>query len=122
MSFKQWLESTEGLEYLLGPKGQLPQIGPEEGVAIQDGIARYVSPHGSYRYVFYQHGAAVSALQLVTMDQKTASIANVYTVPNLRGQGLATQLLQAAKKDFPTISHSPHLSDDGAAWKKKVER
>lgn len=29
-------------------------IGPETGRQVQNGISKYVSPHGSARYVYYQ--------------------------------------------------------------------
>ncbi len=36
------------------PPNRVPMIGPETGRQVQNGISKYVSPHGSARYVYYQ--------------------------------------------------------------------
>jgi GNAT superfamily N-acetyltransferase len=108
--------------YLLGP-GKVPGIGPEKGRKPSgDGVAKYVSPHGSYRYVAYVGGEPVSALQVVSQDSKNATIANVYTAPEARQQGWASKLLQQARRDFKSVEHAKdeHVSDEGKAWREKV--
>ena len=108
----------EYLRVYLAPRGQCPGVGPERGSARLEGIAKYVSPHGSVRYVLYAHGSAVAVVQLVTMDGRTAKVANAYVVPELRRRKLASLLLKRARQDFRVIEHSTHLSESGRGFAK----
>jgi GNAT superfamily N-acetyltransferase len=125
MNFKKWLlvESQEpDLAYLLGPAGTIPQIGPEKQIGnASDGSVKFLSPHGSYRYVYYIEGKPVSALQIVSKDGRNGNVANVYTTPEYRRQGLASKLLDRARQGFESIIHSKDLSTLGAMWKNKVQ-
>ena len=115
----KYMGTEPDLSYLLSPPGEVPHIGPESGESINHGIARYDSPHGSYRYVYYHDGQAVSALQVVSKDKRTgAQVANVFTHPNFRRQNFATQLLRQAQTDFRTIQHRPRdeRSDPANKW------
>lgn len=114
--------SKEPLSVYLAPKGAVPGIGPERGRVLHDGISRYTSPHGSFRYVFYQSGVALAALQVMSRDGHHAIIANVYTVPEARKGGLARELLSRARRDFKTVVHAAegHLSEAGKAWRDRV--
>lgn len=110
MHFRTWFHEQEepNLSYLLNAPGAVPHIGEETGEPVNHGIARYDSPYGSYRYVYYLDGQAVSALQVVTMDKRRgAKVANVFTHPDFRRQQLATQLLQQAQSDFRTVQYPP---------------
>ena len=113
---------SEYLTVYLGEPGTVPGIGSERGQKPTSGIARYKSPHGSVRYVWYEHGAPLSALQVVTRDGKHAVIANVYTVPSSRRGGLGGALLARARRDFQTVSHAggEHLSSAARAWRDKL--
>ena len=105
------------LSYLLGPKGTIRAIGHEDGPdPPRDGIARYRSPEGSYRYVYYVRGEPVSALQVMTRDKKHARVANAWTAPRARRHGYASKLLQQARRDFKTVEHSDDQSPDAVAW------
>ena len=117
MNFKAWFEQEDPqLHYLLGAPGTLPQIGDETGDPVNDGIARYDSPHGSYRYVYYINGQPVSALQVVSRDRRQgAKVANVFTHPDFRRQKLATQLLQQAQSDFRDVQHQPRDTRSASA-------
>ena len=106
--------------YVLLPPGQTAQIGPERGTPINEGIACFDSPHGSYRYVFYRHGEIVSGLQVMSRDGAHGSIAYVFTRPEHRREKLAMRLLQAARQDFESVDHSTDLSDYGRLWKRGV--
>lgn len=110
----------DDLEVYLSPAGAIPGIGPEKGRTPRggDGIAKYTSPHGSTRYVAYQGGVAVAALQVVSRDGRTARTANVYTIPEGRRQGWASRLLARARKDFERVEQAPseHRSAEGDAW------
>lgn len=122
MNFKIWLENSEpDLSYLLLPKGQVPQIGLEKGRSKKNGIAKYKSPNGSYRYVLTVNNTIISALQIVSQDGIIGYVANVFTDKNFRRRGLARKLLDEAKKDFKGIEHSKHLSELGKLWIKGTE-
>jgi predicted GNAT family acetyltransferase len=112
----------EHLAVYLGDPGTVPGIGLKRGKKPTSGIARYKSPHGSVRYVWYEHGAPLAALQVVTRDGKKATIANVYTVSARRREGLAAALLARARRDFATVEHAAeaHLSATGRAWREKI--
>jgi len=113
---------SEYLAVYLGDPGTVPGIGPERGKKPTSGIARYKSPHGSVRYVWYEHGRPLAALQVVTRDGKQAQIANVYTVPARRREGLAAVLLAKSRHDFQTVAHAgeANLSADARAWREKL--
>ena len=108
------------LQYLVWPPGETEEIGPERGKAVRDGIALFTSPHGSYRYVLYKDGEAISALQVVSEDKTHAKIANVYTASAYRRTGAAKMLLDRARRDFTTVVHSKHLTTEGKAWRAGV--
>lgn len=124
MKFKQWLiENSEiDLSYLLAGPGQVPQIGQEKGYPdfTKNGSVKYVSPHGSYRYLYFVDGKPVSALQVVSRDGKTATVANVYTLPEHRKKGYAAELFERAKQGFEKLTHSKDLSTAGSLWASKV--
>jgi len=110
MNFRKWYNEQEepNLSYLLSPPGKVPHIGEETGEPVHHGIAKYDSPYGSYRYVYYLDGQPVSALQVVARDKRSgAKVANVFTHPDFRRQKFATQLLQQAQSDFRTIQYPP---------------
>ena len=104
--------------YLADP-GEVPGIGAERGKRPERGLATYRSPHGSVRYVWYQDGRAVAALQVVARDKRLATVANVYVLPAHRRLGLASLLLDQARADFREVRHADeaHLSEAGRAWR-----
>jgi hypothetical protein len=114
--------SPDPLAVYLAPRGQIPGIGPERGQTPLTGIARYVSPHGSVRYVLYEHGTPFAVLQVVTRDNRHATIANVYVVKSRRREGLARALLTRARRDFQTVVHAEeaNISTAGKAWRARV--
>lgn len=110
------MDSNEGLAYLLGPVGTTPTIGKETGKPVPDGIAVHKSAEGSCRYVYYKAGKPAAAIQVVSRDGKTAQVANAFTAPEFRRQGLATLLMQRIRRDFKNVSHSDDRSGVGNAW------
>lgn len=111
------------MEALLREPGKTGLIGPETGKVPARGIGVYKSENGSTRYVMYIEAWPVSVLQVVSKDGKSAVIANVFTIPDQRRQGLATELLRRARQDFETIEHAKKadMSADGMKWEKSVE-
>jgi predicted GNAT family acetyltransferase len=113
-----------GLEVYLNDPGKVPGIGAERGKKpTGNAIAKYVSPHGSTRYVAYVEGEPVSALQVVSKDKKTAIIANVFTTPEARRQGWASRLLATARHDFKIVQHASEedISEEGKKWRNVVK-
>lgn len=112
-------ETSEYLSTYLGDPGTVPGIGVERGKKPTSGIGRFKSLHGSVRYVWYEHGVPLAALQVVTRNGKQATIANVYTVSARRREGLAAALLAKARRDFRAVEHAEeaHLSPEGRAWR-----
>lgn len=109
-----------GLADNLAPPGKAPHIGDERIVLDpHTGIGLYISPHGSYRYVFKINGEAVSGLQLVARNRRVAFVAQVFTADNYRRLGYASRLLNKAREDFKTVNPATDLSDDGKAWTAK---
>lgn len=111
-------EETDGMRKILAPRGETGMAGEETGKHVADGISKYKSKSGSYRYVYSEGGEALSALQVVSKDGVEGLAANVYTLPKHRRKGLATKLYEAARKDFPQLEHNEHQTEDG---KKLVE-
>lgn len=109
------------LRHLLLPKGALVHVGIEHGDAVQDGIAAWSSEVGM-RYVLMQQDNAIAALQIVEVSPGRGMVAGVYTRTECRRQGLATGLLQRAKRDFDTIEHIVTMTKDGRAWAAAVTR
>lgn len=114
-------QSSEGLAYLLSHVESRKYVGPEKHSGIpENGVSRHVSGNGSHRYVMHVNGEPVSAVQVVSREKGVGQVANAYTHPDYRRQGHARALLQHAANDFPTLTHSDHLSGDGAAWRNAV--
>lgn len=115
---------TEALRSKLAPRGMCPEIGPETGREVRDGVACYVADYGkgvrSHRYVFYRAGQAISVLQVVSLPSEPGDgvTAIVYTEPEWRRQGIATKLLESAARDFKNVHPAPKKdqSQEGAAW------
>jgi len=112
--------SSYDLEYLLSPRGKVRQIGAEKGRYQPNGISLFVSPHGSYRYVWSVGGEIVGVAQFMSRDGKKAISSNTYVDPSYRRQGIATKLQRQALKDFEELDYHADRSDDGDAWVKSV--
>lgn len=113
---------SDDLSTLLADRGRYPGVGVEAGRAVRDGIALYRDPYGSFRYVLYDAGEPVGGLQVMSSDGKHAVIANVYVVPSRRRHGVASALLERARRDFKSVRHADdqHLSEAGRAFAQAV--
>lgn len=121
---RDYMAADPDLSYLLNPPGQVPYIGPETGEPVNHGIARFEDPYGSHRYVMYQNGQAVAAIQVVSKDRRSgAHLANVFTHPDHRRERYATQLLRQAQSDFRSIGFPPRdeRSDSANDWLDGIE-
>lgn len=105
---------------MFAPKGMSKRIGPESGRTVRSGVSVFRSPHGSVRYMLSEDGEPLSVLQVVETAPGTAVIAQVLTRPEFRRMGLASRLLERARKDYRQVLHSEHLTDEGAQWSKAV--
>jgi len=108
-------ESTEPVSLLLHGCEAMTGIetkqygGPPE-------IDLYVSPLGSWRYVYQIDGRPCGVLQVVSRNGRDGQIANVYVLPAFRRRGIASELLREARKTFHTVHHSEYLSTDARRW------
>lgn len=109
---------SNGLEVYLSGQGSVPGIGHETGRARTNGVSRFVSPHGSYRYVMYAEGVPLAAMQVVSQDGVYARVANVYVRPEVRRRGLASALFKRAQRDFLRLDHASESSrsPEAKAW------
>ena len=114
-------EFSEDLIAFLGNKSSVPAIGEEKGKKVDNGISKYTSENGSYRYVKYLDGIPLAVLQIVSRDGIHGQVANVYTVPKSRRKGFSKKLLSRAQEDFTTIGHSNFLSISGKGFKQYAE-
>jgi GNAT superfamily N-acetyltransferase len=112
-------DDDPGLALILRPKSRCPTTGHEIGRAVRHGVSRYSNAHGSVRYVLTIQGTPVGGLQVVTKDGKSALVANLYVVPGMRRQGIASHLLAKARRDFATVTYpgDESLSADGKAFR-----
>jgi ribosomal protein S18 acetylase RimI-like enzyme len=108
---------------ILPPSDPNTAIGPEQCVSRGD-IKRCRSPHGSTRYLKYDDGNIVAGLQVVSRDSKEALIANVYTRPEYRRRGLASALIDAARRDFRVVRWpgEEHISVHGRRLRDKTKQ
>jgi ribosomal protein S18 acetylase RimI-like enzyme len=126
-------DDNSSLKLTILPKGQNPAIGPETGTFHPNGISLFFQSSriwnksapakaGSYRFVYAKDGEIVAGMQIISDDGKQGHIANIYTAPSSRRQGLATALLAASRKILKSVSHSPEdaISGDGKAWKQSL--
>lgn len=106
---------------VLAPRGMSKRIGPEKGRSVPDGISIFRSPYGSVRYLLSERGEPIAALQLVVMGDRVVA-SSVLVVPRRRREGLASKLFDRALRDYSTIIFDQHLTDDGVAWTRAVEK
>ena len=113
------------LSWLLLPPGAplvMKLLGEETGKPRKKGLARFKTPLGSTRYVWYIAGEPVAGLQVMSRTGYYGVVANVWTDPSRRRRGYARRLLVAARKDFPGgVGHSD-VTEAGAAWRDAVEK
>jgi GNAT superfamily N-acetyltransferase len=106
---------------LLKPMGQSINIGDESGDFINDGFSVFKNPYGSMRFVYSVDGDIKSAIQVMSTDGgKTGVIANVYTHPEYRRQGIATKLMEFTRSKVKNLVHSDSLTYDGSQWKNSL--
>lgn len=89
-------------------------------------IRRYDDRRGSRRYALSIDGHAIAALQIIdpidlpqelrTLHGDRPIAVNVYTAAPYRRKGLASLLLDVARKHYPTLIISPHQSPAGYSW------
>jgi hypothetical protein len=110
------MANEEALRLYLRPKGECPQIGPEEGRVNPDGVSVLKGVHGGQRYIQAVGGRIVAALQVMVDADGQATAVNVYTDPGYRRLGIASSLMFKAGQDLGDVALSPDLSPDGQAW------
>jgi len=107
-----------GYETILNPRSCCPYTGKETVTLLSNGIKLFIDENGSYRFVMYISGRSVSALQIMK-QKELVRVANVITVKKHRQKGYAKIVWAEAKKMFPHIEHSHHLSPEGKIFSEK---
>jgi ribosomal protein S18 acetylase RimI-like enzyme len=109
---------------LLQPIGSSKMVGEEKLIAddgaFKSGLSMFPSRNKSYRYVYHGEGdAPIGAMQIATQGprSKKAVIQNLYVAEANRRQGIASKLLDRARKDFE-VKHSNDLTTEGKAFAK----
>jgi hypothetical protein len=118
VNFKSYFMETD-LSYLLN-KEISAMTGLEKHYKVKDGISRHVSNTGSTRFMFHADDKPVSAIQIIENGPE-AIVANIYTIPEYRRQGIATTLFRHAKKYFPNLKYSKHLTGEGEKFKDSLD-
>ena len=109
---------------LLQPIGSSKMVGEEKLVAddgpFKSGLSMFPSSKKSYRYVYHDEDQTpIGAMQIATQGprSKKAVIQNLYVAEANRRQGIASKLLDRARKDFD-VKHSNDLTTSGKAFAK----
>jgi len=109
---------------LLQPIGSSKMVGDEKLVSddgeFKSGLSMFPSSRKSYRYVYHDEDQTpVGAMQIATQGprSKKAVIQNLYVAEANRRQGIASKLLDRARKDFD-VKHSDDLTTAGKAFAK----
>ena len=109
---------------LLQPIGSSKMVGDEKLVsddgAFKSGLSMFPSSKKSYRYVYHDEDQKpIGAMQIATQGprSKKAVIQNLYVAEANRRQGIASKLLDRARKDFD-VKHSDDLTTAGKAFAK----
>ena len=109
---------------LLQPIGSSKMVGDEKLVAddgaFKSGLSMFPSSKKSYRYVYHgEDQTPIGAMQIATQGprSKKAVIQNLYVAEANRRQGIASKLLDRARKDFD-VKHSTDLTSAGRAFAK----
>lgn len=109
---------------LLQPIGSSKMVGDEKLVAddgaFKAGLSMFPSSKKSYRYVYHgEDQTPIGAMQIATQGprSKKAVIQNLYVAEANRRQGIASKLLDRARKDFD-VKHSDDLTTAGRAFAK----
>jgi hypothetical protein len=109
---------------LLQPIGSSKMVGEEKLVsddgAFKSGLSMFPSSKKSYRYVYHDEDQTpIGAMQIATQGprSKKAVIQNLYVAEANRRQGIASKLLDRARKDFD-VKHSDDLTTSGKAFAK----
>lgn len=116
--FEDSTVSKLAVDTTLAEPGKSITIGPERETRLVDNISVLRGGNGSYRLIYRVDGKIISGLQIMSSDGgKTGIIANVYTLSKYRREGLAKQLLNAARTIFVNVKHSESVTDLGKKFK-----
>ena len=104
--------NSQSIQKLIGEERLVKRIeNPFYNIDITSG------QYGGGRYLFRDKNREIlSALNFTGDKQKGYILSNIYTRPDHRNQGIATKLIELAKKDMPDIKVSEFLTDEGGKF------
>jgi GNAT superfamily N-acetyltransferase len=107
-------EDSGEMSWLIGESGNnQAYTGDEREVASgSPNIVEYRGQYGSIRYLFIEGGKPIGGVQLVPQD-KNVILSNIYVSPDYRRRGVATKLIEHAKKKNKHLTVSPYFSHAG---------
>ena len=91
------------------------QHGREELEFTDGAIEKHNGEYGSFRYLYKENNQIIGAVQGVYMNGQTI-LSNMFVVPERRGQGIGTQLIDAIEKYEEDIILSRFFSEEGAKF------
>jgi len=93
-----------------------PYTGAEKVVKKIGNIEKLQGENGSFRYLYKDaQGNIVAGVQGVSGRGKNI-LSNIYTAPEMRNKGIATELVNQVKKDFPKVEIADTKTDMGARF------
>ena len=92
-----------------------PLVGDEKVQKIGRNITKRTDPYGSIRYVLDDGEKNIGAIQIMVRGSN-AFVGNIYVRPEYRRRGIATELFNLAKGEYPELRHGEMLTDDGKAF------
>ena len=88
----------------------------KEVLEFTDGpIEKYSGEYGSFRYLYKENNQIIGAVQGVYLKDKTI-LSNMYVIPEKRGQGIGTQLINSIEKYEENVTLSRFFSEEGAKF------
>lgn len=88
----------------------------KETLEFTDGaIEKHNGEHGSFRYLYKENNQIIGAVQGVYSKDQTI-LSNMYVIPERRGQGIGTQLINSIEKYEEDVILSRFFSEEGAKF------
>jgi len=96
-----------------------PYVGVEKEEILSPTVKVLKDKYGSYRFLKYENEQHIAVIQVLSNKRGIGHVANIYTKPEYRRQGIMSELLQHVRDMFPKkLTFSEDRSEDGEAFVK----
>ena len=114
-TYEQWTKKlvgtlTESIDQLIDM--DYSGVGDETKQQYGKNCTKLVDPYGSVRYILDDGIKNIAAIQIMVRGNY-ATVGTIYVKPEYRRRGIATELFNLAKSEYPTLQHSDTLTTDG---------